>query len=134
MNILLVDDEEIIRKGIGDFLKKTGHSVWTVEEEETAMQILKDKAIDVGLFDLALRETDGIRMLCRARIVRPQAKYIIITGVGNLWNAAESFQCGAFSFIKKPLDINELLDKLAQIEKSNKMSNAVDEIRSRWKG
>ena len=130
MNILIVDDEELIRKNLGDFLKRVGHSVWVSEEEEEAMKILKDRSIDVGIFDLALRESDGIRILCRARIVRPHAKYIIITGVGNMWNAAESFHCGAFSFIKKPLDMNELLDKLNQIEKGNKMSSDVEKIRS----
>ncbi|MCK5706810.1 MAG: response regulator [Candidatus Aureabacteria bacterium] len=130
MNILLVDDEEIIRKSLGDFLSKTGHTVFTAADEEAALDLLRRKNIDVGIFDFAIKDKDGIKLLCQAKLINPDAKYIIITGVGSMWNAAESFHCGAFSFIKKPLDLTNLLSTLNKIKRSKDINTAVERIRT----
>jgi len=111
--ILIVDDEQIIRNVLKRKLEQTtSYSVFTADDGIPALEIFKTEKIDLVVSDLLMKEMDGIDLLRNLKQANPQIPVIIITGYGTLDDAIEAIHLGAEDFIKKPFDINEVIETI----------------------
>jgi two-component system NtrC family response regulator len=108
-------------------LKKNGHEVTAVEDGQLAIDRLKKDRWDVLLSDIKMPNVDGIELLEHAKHLHPDLKIILITAHATISQAVEAVKLGAFDYITKPLEDDELLaviDKATafrELEKENKL-------------
>ncbi len=115
MNVLIADDEEIVHKTIGDYLRDSGHAVISAHDGATALEMIESMPLDMALVDACMPEMDGLTMLEHAARLRPDLPMVIITGHGSMEMAVQALRAGATDFLCKPIKLL-YLDSL--IEKS----------------
>jgi signal transduction histidine kinase len=101
--ILLVDDEEGIRKVLGISLADCGYQVWTAENGEEALKLFSEVQPAIVLTDIKMPGMDGIQLLQRIKTVSPDTEVIMITGHGEMDLAIRSLKHEATDFITKPI-------------------------------
>jgi signal transduction histidine kinase len=106
--ILLVDDEEGIRKVLGISLSDSGYQVFTAKSGEEALQIFKEQAPPIVMTDIKMPGMDGIELLRRMKGENPDAEVIMITGHGDMELAIQSLKHEATDFITKPINDDAL--------------------------
>jgi signal transduction histidine kinase len=106
--ILLVDDEEGIRKVLGISLSDSGYQVFTAESGEEALQIFREQAPPIVMTDIKMPGMDGIELLQRMKQENPDAEVIMITGHGDMELAIQSLKHEATDFITKPINDDAL--------------------------
>jgi two-component system response regulator AtoC len=106
--ILVVDDEANLRKVLSAQLTRDGYEVHTAEDGEAALAFLKEHHIDLVITDLRMPKVDGMDLLRAALRDDPSRPVVMLTGVGTVDNAVEAMKTGAFDFISKPFDQNDV--------------------------
>jgi DNA-binding NtrC family response regulator len=106
--ILVVDDEPNLRRVLGAQLMRDGYEVHSVADGEEALKILREQYIDVVITDLRMPKLDGMELLRQALALEPELPVVIITAHGTVDNAVEALKTGAFDYITKPFDQNEV--------------------------
>ncbi len=107
--ILVLDDEEIIRKSVRRVLEPAGYWVKTSASPKEALSFAGTFSVDVVLSDLKMPEMDGIEFLKRVKEISPQTEVIIITGYGTVPGAVAALRYGAYDYIEKPINPEDLL-------------------------
>jgi signal transduction histidine kinase len=106
--ILLVDDEEGIRKVLGISLTDSGYKVFTAENGEEALQIFRKVNPSIVLTDIKMPGMDGIQLLQKIKNENPDTEVIMITGHGDIELAIHSLKFEATDFITKPINGDSL--------------------------
>jgi DNA-binding NtrC family response regulator len=124
--ILIVDDDENIRKVIATILEDDGYNVESVDTAKKAIERTKRKFYNLALIDIRLPDMEGIELLAKMRNTTPKMRKIIITGYPTLQNAIEAVNRGADAYIMKPFDMEKVLqtikDQLRKQEEEKKYS------------
>ena len=111
--VLIVDDEVDFLETIVNRLQKRKVEATGVPSGEAALELMKGKLFDVVLLDIKMPGgMDGIQTLREIKKVSPLVEVIMLTGHANLEVAVEGMEVGAFDYLMKPMDIDELLYKL----------------------
>ena len=100
--ILVVDDESIVRESLHDWLSGAGYKVDIADSGEKALQIIKQKKIKIMLADLIMPGMDGIELMKKAREIVPSISTVIITAHGTIQTAITAIREGAYDYIEKP--------------------------------
>ncbi|MGH7464357.1 MAG: response regulator, partial [Longimicrobiales bacterium] len=108
-NILVVDDEEGIRKILRQVLEYEGHEVRVAAGGGEAIQSYADLRPDLVFMDVKMARMDGLEALDHIRDHDPAACVVMISGHGNIETAVEATRRGAYDFLEKPLDTDRLL-------------------------
>jgi len=106
--ILVVDDEETQREMLGGFLKKEGYSISLADSGEEALKICQDKFFEVALIDLKMPGMDGIELLSKLKEINPEIQVIVMTAYASIETAVVAMKKGAFNYVNKPVDLEEL--------------------------
>jgi len=106
--IMVVDDEPNMLKVLGSLLRREGHEVLEASDGQTALALMEEHHVDLLLADLRMPGIDGMELMSRAQGVRPELPVIIITAHGTIDIAVDAMKKGAFNFVTKPFDWNEL--------------------------
>jgi two-component system, NtrC family, response regulator AtoC len=106
--ILIVDDEEIIRESLSGWLEKDGYTVDTAADGPTALVRLRDGEWAVMLADLKMPGMDGLQLLEAAKKLNPALAVVMITAYATVETAVKAIKLGAFDYIVKPFDPEEL--------------------------
>ena len=106
--ILIVDDEESIRKSLKDILGDEGYEVVTAASGREALDVLAEAQPSLALLDIAMPDMDGIETLRRFKETRPEMQVIMITGHGTIETAVQTTKMGAYDFIQKPLSLERV--------------------------
>lgn len=106
--ILIVDDEKLIRWSLRERLTADGYAVAEAGDVKSARAMLDSTPYDVALFDLKLPDGDGLALLKQARERRPELTALIITAHSSIQNAVEAMKEGAYDYLSKPFDMDEL--------------------------
>jgi DNA-binding NtrC family response regulator len=112
--ILIIDDQESIRKSLKVALEREGYLVEMGENGREAIRKSKAKLYNLALVDLRLPDMDGIELLTKMRETVPKMVKIIITGYPSLENAIEAVNRGADGYLVKPYTMEELLRKIKE--------------------
>jgi len=125
-NILVVDDEPLIRELLEEILKKEGYSVNTVKNGLSALKKIKEHHFDLIITDVRMPDMDGIMLLKKIRESSFSIPVIVITAYGSIENAVEVMKKGADDYITKPITPAQL--KLT-VQKISKQRNLLQENR-----
>jgi two-component system, NtrC family, nitrogen regulation response regulator NtrX len=108
-HILVVDDEQAIRKTLAEILVFEGYTVQEAADGQEAINAYSQNQYDLVLCDIKMPKIDGMEFLEKSREINPEVPVIMISGHGNIELAVEATKKGAFDFIVKPPDLNRLL-------------------------
>jgi DNA-binding NtrC family response regulator len=108
--VLILDDEEMVTTALRTFLQlETSYRVITHTVPASALEALDDEGIDVIVADFMMPDMDGIEFLKRARVRRPQAARILLTGYADVGNAIRAInEAGLYYYLEKPWDNEHL--------------------------
>ncbi len=107
-NILVIDDVLSVRQSLQEILGAEGYEVETAADGESGLQRVKDQPFDLVLTDLALPGLGGMDILKYLVRHQPECSCIIITGYGTIQNSVAAMRLGAFDYLCKPVDPQEL--------------------------
>jgi ATP-dependent Lon protease len=113
--ILVVDDEEIVRRNLAHALTKENYIVVTAPNGVEAMRKIESSDFDVILTDLKMEQVDGLEILKRTKVRRPETEVVMITGYATVDSAVESMKHGAFHYIAKPFSLDDVKIIVRQI-------------------
>jgi DNA-binding NtrC family response regulator len=109
-DVLVVDDEPVVRDGIRLLLRSAGLRVETVADAESALAHPAAASCRLLLCDLMLPDRSGIELLQAMRAARPDLPVVMITGYGTPENTSRALAAGASGFLHKPFTESELLE------------------------
>jgi DNA-binding NtrC family response regulator len=112
--ILIVDDEEVIRKTIRSDLRAEGYLVETADSGEEACSCLEKQHFDLVVSDLMMEGIGGLEVLQEAKKVDPDMAVIILTGFGDMNSAIDALRLGADDYLLKPCNAEELQHRISQ--------------------
>ncbi len=107
--ILVVDDDREMGRLLSDVLQEEGFSVFTLDESLEASKILKKEEFDVIITDLKMKGLKGLDLLEEAKKVAPLTPVIIITAFGTIESAIQAMKMGAYDYITKPFQMDEIV-------------------------
>jgi len=120
-NILVVDDQESIRHFVSKALGDEGYTVQTTGSLREARQVLEHDVPDLGIFDLKLPDGSGIDLLREVKHLHSEMPVILMTAFGEIETAVEAMSAGAYWFVKKPFQNEELLALAGRALESQKL-------------
>ena len=109
IRLLLVDDEEGYVSVLCKRLSKRKINVTPALSAADALAIMRKKDFDVAVLDLKMEDMDGIEALKMFKSIYPEMEVIMLTGHGSQKAAGEGLSLGAFDYLTKPCDLNELV-------------------------
>ncbi len=114
IRVLLVDDEKEYTKVLSNRLTKRGLEVSKADTGSQSIQILRKEDFDVAVLDLKMEDMDGIEVLKIFKKMDSQLMVIMLTGHGSEKAAKEGMEFGAFDYLTKPCELEELLAKIRE--------------------
>ncbi|PJB32387.1 MAG: hypothetical protein CO109_04885, partial [Deltaproteobacteria bacterium CG_4_9_14_3_um_filter_65_9] len=108
-SVLVVDDEPQVRNLLVDLFGSYGHEVVGAGEGQAGIDLLKQRKFDLLLVDLSMPGMGGIDVLREMKALEIQIPSIVITGFGSIQSAVEAVRLGAYDYITKPFNIDELM-------------------------
>ncbi len=119
-NIVSLDDVLDATVLIGKILRKKGHTVQTFTEEDDLISHVEMNQIDLAILDIKLKKMNGVEVLAILKQINPAIKVIMLTGYPTVETARESISLGADEYCVKPIDRDELEEKVAKVLRSEK--------------
>lgn len=127
--LLIVDDEISICNSLR-FALEDEYEIYTAEDEESAMKIISSMDISIVLLDLRLGNTDGISLLKKIKSLSPRTAVLIMTAYGSIESSVEAIKSGAFYYITKPINIDELLLLLEKARENIALNEKIQDLSS----
>ena len=112
VRLLLIDDEKDFVNILSKRLKRRNMDVKKAFSGTEAIQTLRGQAFDVAVLDLKMEDMDGIEVLKMLKIMDPRLAVIMLTGHGSAEAAEQGIKLGAFDYLTKPCELEELLGKI----------------------
>lgn len=130
--ILLVDDDTNFLEVLFKIFRDAGYTTFTASDGYRAIEIARDKPIDLAILDFNLPDTDGIEVLKQIHKIRPDVPVIIMSADHSQSVQLDAFEAGAFTFLSKPISLKGLRYNVSKAIKSrsNQVSSGI-EIRHR---
>ena len=133
VRILVAEDNDTLRRGIERALRERWPGVEAVASGDLALDRLRDgraKAFDVVLTDLRLPGADGVAVLRAARERDPNTCVVVMTAYGSVESAVEAMKSGAFDFVQKPLELEQIELRVARAVEHRRLLGEVSELRA----
>ncbi|MCD6161054.1 MAG: sigma-54-dependent Fis family transcriptional regulator [candidate division Zixibacteria bacterium] len=118
MRILVIDDEESQRKILSGYLEKKGHNVRNAASGSQALDMLAESGAGVAITDMRMPEMDGLTLLQEIVNIYPDMAVIVITAYATIESAIKAMKAGAFDYLFKPINLEQLDLMLIKIEQS----------------
>lgn len=128
LRIFIVDDDREFAEGMADVLELHGHEVQLAFSGEEAIEVFKAKDFDVTFMDVKLPGKNGVESFLEVRQGRPDARIIMMTGYSVEQLLDQAIENGAWAVLRKPLDVDKVLDMLKQIEPRGVILIADDDL------
>ncbi len=110
--LLIVDDELSVRDSLGKWFREEGYEIGTAESANDALTRIAEQKWDIALLDIKMRGTDGIELQGKLHEIDPQLITIIMTGYASVDTAVQAMKNGAYDYLTKPLDPDEVAHKV----------------------
>src|SRR3954453_12801449 len=127
--ILVADDHDALRRGLVRGLTEAGHEVEEASNGNAAIERLHDSYFDVVLSDLKMGGSDGMDVLRTTRAMHPSTAVILMTAFGSVHTAVEAMKSGAFDYVQKPFEIEEMEVKIEKALEMRRMRHELDYLR-----
>lgn len=109
MSVLLIDDDPGFRTTLVDILDLKGYTVFAADQGAAALDLLACEECAVALIDLQLSDTSGLELMKRIKQLSPATECIVVTGYASQSSAIEAVNLGAYGYLQKPYDVEQLL-------------------------
>ena len=123
LNLLIVDDERAVREACRDVAQSLGYATFVAENAEHAYKVLESQNVDVVLLDMRLPGACGLEILQQVKSRRPEAEVIVITGYGTVQSAVQAMKLGAYDYVTKPFNLEELKLLLGRVASHLKLAS-----------
>jgi len=127
--ILIADDHDALRRGLVRALTEAGHDVDEAPNGNAAIEKLHESYYDVVLSDLKMGGSDGIEVLKTTKALHPTTAVILMTAFGSVTTAVEAMKVGAFDYVQKPFEIEEMELKIDKALELRRMRHELDYLR-----
>ena len=127
--ILIADDHDSLRRGLARGLTEAGHDVDEAPNGNAAIEKLHEGAYDVVLSDLKMGGSDGLDVLRTAKALHPNTAVILMTAFGSVHTAVEAMRIGAFDYVPKPFEIEEMEVKIEKALEHRRLRHEIDYLR-----
>jgi len=117
--ILIIDDEEIVCDGLSRVLEREGYPVDYTTDNESALNIIKEKEYDIILLDINMPIKSGLNLLPEIKAISADSLIIMVTAYSDTEMAVKSMKAGAYDYFVKSSNYDELLNKIKNALKSN---------------
>lgn len=124
--IIVVDDEPGIRQLCEDILGKSGHEVYAVSSGLEALKKMENQFWDLVITDLKMPNIDGITLLSRLKKISPRTEVIVMTAYGEIETAVKAIKLGAYEYLLKPFDIDDLMFTVEHCLSANRLSTETE--------
>ncbi len=114
-SVLIVEDEQIIRSTLREFLAGEGYDVAEAGRVDQALQLVRQRDFHVAVCDVQLPDGDGVALLRNVHKINPSTFVLIITAYATVENVVEAFKAGAFDYLVKPVIFEDLSHKLRRV-------------------
>ena len=128
--ILVVDDEHLIRWSLEQSLKRQGYEVATAASGEDALRALREDPPDLMLLDIQLPGINGLDVLEKAKEIAEEVIVIMVTALGVLETAVKAMRMGAYDYINKPFNLDELAIVIKKALETGELRREVQQLRS----
>jgi two-component system nitrogen regulation response regulator NtrX len=129
--VLVVDDQESIRKSLRGILGDEGYKVVVAGDHDEAMERVRDDAPDLVLLDIWMPGPDGLEVLKKIKAELPDMPVIIISGHGTIETAVKATKLGAYDFIEKPLSTDKVLLTVSRALEHRRLTETYLALRAR---
>ncbi len=131
LTILIVDDEEKHARATAEILERVGYNSKIATSGEAALDIIQKEPVDIIITDLVMQDVDGMEILEAAKEKLAEVEVIVLTGYGTVESAVEAMQKGAATYLKKPVNMEELRAVVAKAAQRLEMARGLTELRRR---
>lgn len=129
--ILVIDDEKAIRKALNEILSFEGFKVDEAADGAEGIKKIEEHHYDCILCDIKMPKVDGIEVLQKAQLIKPDIPFIVISGHGTIETAVDAVKKGAYDYISKPPDLNRLLITIRNAMDKNSLVAETKQLRKR---
>src|SRR5688572_5971719 len=127
--ILIADDHDALRRGLVRGLTEAGHEVEEASNGNAALERLHDSSFDVVLSDLKMGGSDGLQVLRTTKALHPTTAVILMTAFGSVNTAVDAMKNGAFDYVQKPFEIEEMEVKIEKALEVRRLKHEIDYLR-----
>lgn len=129
IRILVVDDEDSVRKRCLRVLARKGYDVVGAKDGSAALEIVRSSACDLVLADIRMPGMDGLELLRQAKRLDPSTEVIVMTGYAAVDTAVRAMKWGAYDYLAKPFDVDELLHVVQHVAEKKLLQREMDDLR-----
>jgi len=127
--VLIIEDDPDGSLSVAEAIEDVGLQPVTAMTGESGVQRFREQAFDAVLSDLMLPDIDGVEVLSRLRNINSQVPVLIMTAYGSVASAVESLKSGAYDYLTKPLDLDDLQSKILRAVETRKLRGEVEQLR-----
>ncbi len=127
--ILVIDDEEPVRRGLISILIREGHIAEGAGSADEGLAIAERNRYDLVFLDVRLPGTDGINLIPKLRSKCPPPEVVVLTGYGSVPSAVEAMRKGALDYVEKPFHTDKILSLVKRVLEINYLKEEVDRLR-----
>jgi DNA-binding NtrC family response regulator len=131
--ILVVDDELIVRESLGGWLERDGHTVDKAASGEESLEKFEKTRYDIILLDIKMEGMSGLDVLKKVKEIDPDVSVVMITAYGSIPSAIEAMKSGAYEYLLKPFDPDELMVLVEKIRKHQAERRETQFLREQYK-
>ena len=134
LDVLLIDDEVELREPLEEMLRDAGHNVQTASDGAEGADRLNRRVFDVVICDVRLPEVDGLTLFRTVRKQTPGTEFILMTAYADVGQAVSALKEGAYDYLMKPFDVDELLVQLRRIDENRALRRELEKVRGELSG
>lgn len=128
--VLIVDDEDLVRWSLKERITKEGHKVLEAATASSALDQMND-GVDLVLLDIRLPDGNGLGVLEKMSKISPDTPVILMTAYSSVQNSAEAKRLGAFEYMNKPFNLDEVADEASKALETSRLRRELRELRAR---
>ena len=127
-SLLVVDDDEQIRNILSEYFQPLGYTVATADGGHEALQKLDSTPVDLVISDLVMPDMNGLELLKQMRSENKKIPFLMNTGYPSVDSAVEAMKAGAYDYITKPLQLEEVRIKVERALYTKKLEKSIKSV------
>lgn len=132
-SILIIDDEDAQRSILKGYLEKKGYKIYSASSGTEGIKTVQNNLIDIVLSDLKMPDKTGLEVLEEVKKINPEISFVILTAYGTIEDAVKAMRLGAFDYISKPVDLDELDLMIERIIEHNNLKSEIQILKNQLK-